>query len=211
MLNPPKKFQNAEQVRAQRRFGVPYTVCGCPVTLPDSGVSRTFRGFKSRFSGSSGKRAATAPPEPKNPRPDLLTGTDDGSSNATHPSDHNGILVMKDDVIEAKRQRQDKRLGEILTTRQRDVERGRAGAWTEVQHHFGTREGEVGKSHFDQAFVHPAKPFWGVSPHEYGHYGYEGTLCGSGGGATVDGGGPLVSDVYMVSARPAELLQAITR
>ena len=174
-------------------------VCGCLVTPPDSNLSRTFRGLKSRFSGSPGKRAISAPPEPKNPRPDLLTGADDGSPNATHPSDHNGILVLKDADIEVKRHQQDKRLAALLATRQRDVERGGAAGWTEVQHYFGTRDGEGEQNHFGQAFVHPSKPFLGISPHEYGQYGYDGALCGTGGGATVDGSGPLVRGVHLVS------------
>jgi len=168
------------------------------VTLPDASISRTFRGFKSRFSGSPGKRAATAPPEPNNSRPDLLTGADDGSPNATHPSDHNGFIVLNDADVELKRQQQKKQLATILEKRQRDVERGRAEAWTELQHYFGTRHGGGEQQHLGQAFFHPVK-FWNVSPHSYGHFGYVGALCGAGGGATVDGSGPLVGEVHLVS------------
>ncbi|GAA5823896.1 hypothetical protein JCM11251_003338 [Rhodosporidiobolus azoricus] len=69
----------------QKRFGVPYTTCGCP--LPPLPAERSLFGRLSR--GSS-----TAPPPPPASSANLLPHPSDPFANqATHPSEHNALLL----------------------------------------------------------------------------------------------------------------------
>ena len=148
----------------------------------ESSISRTIRGVKSLLPGSSHKRSASLPPQPKNPRPDLVTFADDGAPDATHPSDHNAVIVMGSQRARVARYERQLRHSALLERRARDVERGRADPWTELQHRRAQRERE----RHDAAFYYPGA-YWGVAPYPYGYYGYGGAACGTGGGGAVGG------------------------
>ncbi|KAH7101531.1 hypothetical protein BKA62DRAFT_179183 [Auriculariales sp. MPI-PUGE-AT-0066] len=82
----------------QRRFGVPYSVCGCVAPSSESSTTRTMIcGIKSLLPGGSSKKSDPASlQQPKNKRPDLVTLAD-GDEDATHPSEHNSVVVQATD------------------------------------------------------------------------------------------------------------------
>lgn len=105
------------------RFDVPYCVCGC-LSPAESTISRGMRRIASILPGSS----RSSPSEPEKLDHDLLP-SDDVDGSATHPSDHNAV------VLDAERRRgREHARDEMLRKRAKDVEKGRAGPWTTVQH-----------------------------------------------------------------------------
>ncbi|GAA6021736.1 hypothetical protein JCM10207_008559 [Rhodosporidiobolus poonsookiae] len=82
----------------QKRFGVPYSTCGCPVPSAAPSLSLFTKRF-SLSSSSSSTSAASAANVPFSAAPQ--------SANATHPSDHNGLAVTgSQDLREARRDRE---------------------------------------------------------------------------------------------------------
>jgi len=143
--------------------------------------SRTVRGITAFLPGSH-KRSASLPPQPPNPRPDLVTFVDDGAPDATHPSSHNAVIVMKGQTTTNERQRRQERHSALIERRAQDVKRGTADLWTGLRYR---REQRAGEKH-ETAFFLPI-PYWGVTTYPYGNYGYGGAVCASGGGSAVPG------------------------
>ncbi|KAH7101533.1 hypothetical protein BKA62DRAFT_770548 [Auriculariales sp. MPI-PUGE-AT-0066] len=165
------EMTHAWDVTAQtwhRRFGVPYSVCGCLIPEPDSSTSRALRGIQSKLAHNDHD------PVPKNKRPDLITA-DHGDQDATHPSEHNSVVAQDSSLRErqtASRTKHD----ESLARRQKHVTKGKADAWTVLQHRRGEKH--------EEAFSKPVS-YWGVSPQPYGNFGFGGASCGSGNGSVV--------------------------
>ncbi|KAH7093904.1 hypothetical protein BKA62DRAFT_775752 [Auriculariales sp. MPI-PUGE-AT-0066] len=175
------RLSNSFDLTAQawtERFGVPYSLCGCVVS-DDSRTSRTVRSVKALLPGLS-RRSSSAPPAPNNPRPDLISSEDDGDEYASHPSDHNGVVVTNDWQLKDQRGQRQERRTILLERRARDVQKGRADPWAELQQR---RAGLQGLSH-DPAFFRTIK-YWGVSTDLYGDYGFGGAACGLNDGATM--------------------------
>ena len=117
----------------QKRFGSPYTVCGC---LSPSEPER-----KSFFS-----RGSSAPADKQSP----FINADDaaGNLNATHPSEHNGVVVLVNESS-AKRESRKVTLSQKKELRDKAIRKGKAGMWTEVQ-----QRRAANSAHWD-AFFHP--------------------------------------------------------
>ncbi|KAG8913386.1 hypothetical protein FRC01_004572, partial [Tulasnella sp. 417] len=110
------------------RFGVPYSICGC---LPPS----TSGGFgSSAFSlfSRKGKSKSTLENPLQNPRPDLLSPSDD-AADQTHPSDHHAVAIINPGERNAaqaqvRRQELEKRTKQLG----KSVEKGKADQWGEI-------------------------------------------------------------------------------
>ncbi|EJD48254.1 hypothetical protein AURDEDRAFT_162726 [Auricularia subglabra TFB-10046 SS5] len=169
------------------RFGVPYSLCGC-VAPSESGLSETVRRMAALIPGTAEhkRRASSAPPIPHNERPDLIS-TEEGDSDATHPSDHNAVVFAG--LGSAPRKTREQIRDELLQQRGRDVERGRAGPWSTLQHCRGQQRASSHDSNprtFEHkpAFFRPVS-FWGVSPYPRGNYGFGGSACGDTDGGVI--------------------------
>ncbi|KAH7101530.1 hypothetical protein BKA62DRAFT_703261 [Auriculariales sp. MPI-PUGE-AT-0066] len=165
-------------------FGVPYSVCGCVAPSSESSTTRSMiRGLKSLLPGSSKQpdNPGTLQQQPKNKRPDLVTLAD-GDEDATHPSDHNSVVIQGTGQA-AKQANRRMRHDVLLDKRAKQVELGKADPWAVLQQRRAMRRREEEAAH-DAAFYYPMG-YWGVAPFPYGYYGYGGAACGSGGGAVM--------------------------
>lgn len=159
----------------QSRFGVPYSVCGCGHS--SGGITEKI----SRFFGSSsksgeksaksaisvdGSSSATMIASHKNPRPDLIS-VDDGDADATHPSEHNSVVVVRHPLSENSRKMREKTLQKRKKEMLKIIEKGkykdewerlrfeRALANERKQKRAGDRRGH------DDAFM-AVVPYWGM-------------------------------------------------
>ncbi|KAG9016323.1 hypothetical protein FRB90_003287 [Tulasnella sp. 427] len=110
------------------RFGVPYSICGC---LPPDVASNSGGASFSLFS-KKGKSKSTLEKSIENPRPDLLSHSDD-SADQTHPSDHYAVAIVnpgEQNAAQAQTRRQEitKRTKELG----KSVEKGKADQWGEI-------------------------------------------------------------------------------
>lgn len=160
----------------QSRFGVPYSVCGCGNSaggVTDK-ISRLFissskSGEKSAKSGVSvdgSSSSAAMIAARKNPRPDLIS-VDDGDADATHPSEHNSVLVVRHPLSEYSRKLREKKLQKRKKEMLKIIEKGkykdewerlrfeRALANERKQKRAGDRRGH------DDAFM-AVVPYWGM-------------------------------------------------
>lgn len=181
-------LSNAFDLTAQawmKRYGVPYSVCGC-LSPSESGISQTMRRLSSIIPGSSKRkeRAKSEPPGPRNQRPDLVS-IDDDDADATHPSDHNSVVLATAHESAARRAQRERRLREQLERRRKTVEQGRADAWTQLQERRANQKRREADEPAHQAAFFTPIAFWGVSPFPYGGYGYGGAACGTGGGGVI--------------------------
>ncbi|KZV98764.1 hypothetical protein EXIGLDRAFT_746476, partial [Exidia glandulosa HHB12029] len=177
-------LSNAFDITAQawrRRFGVPYSLCGCSPDT-ESRASRTIRKVGSVFSAS---RPASAPPT--NKRPDLISTEEDLDSGLpTHPSEHNAVVTDAERAHKLRKKREEKH-SQMLAKRAKAVEAGNADAWTALQERRTKKKPDDGsEAAHNAAFMYPV-PYWGVT-YPYGAYGYGGAACGAYGGAAAAGG-----------------------
>ncbi|KAG8968920.1 hypothetical protein FRC05_001288 [Tulasnella sp. 425] len=110
------------------RFGVPYSVCGC---LP-SDTSSGSRGSGFSLFSKKGKSKSTLEKPAENPRPDLLSPSDEAAEQ-THPSDHDAVAIINPggpNAAQAQLRRRE------LTKRAKElgksVEKGKADQWGEI-------------------------------------------------------------------------------
>lgn len=156
----------------RRRYGVPYSICGC-VASAETTVSRTMRLAAAVLTVASSH----------NERPDLIT-TDEEDADGTHPSEHNSILVNTPTASEKREARELKHLS-MLEKQAKDVAKGRADVWTIMRERRRTRSEDgstATRGKHSGSFFHPV-PYWGVSPEPYGTFGFSGSACGAYGGA----------------------------
>ncbi|KAF8317035.1 uncharacterized protein EI90DRAFT_2943755 [Cantharellus anzutake] len=126
------------------RFGVPYSVCGCtPLTSTNRLMNKV-----SRILG--GKKSQDKPIQ--NTRPDLVSTLDD-DADATHPSEHNSVVIPNHDAHRAERAR---KLGKRIKELEKDKEKGRLTDWEKLRLERMQREGH------DRAFIYGAVPYWGL-------------------------------------------------
>ncbi|SGY62709.1 BQ5605_C007g04725 [Microbotryum silenes-dioicae] len=98
----------------QARFGVPYSICGCP--LPSEG---TLQKLNTKLFGSTGKKR-------KGYTSTVILGLTSSTldADATHPSEHNSIHIVGHHRAEKLRS---KRKKELETRKERDTRRGTKG------------------------------------------------------------------------------------
>ncbi|KAG8925041.1 hypothetical protein FRC00_004411, partial [Tulasnella sp. 408] len=112
------------------RFGVPYSICGC--LPPDSSSGSSGSSF-SLFS-KKGKSKSTPEKPIENPRPDLLSPSDEAAEH-THPSDHHAVAIINPgEPNAAQAQLRRKELGKRAKVLGKTVEKGKADQWGEVMH-----------------------------------------------------------------------------
>ncbi|KAG9024704.1 hypothetical protein FS837_005237, partial [Tulasnella sp. UAMH 9824] len=112
------------------RFGVPYSICGC--LPPDSSSGSSGSSF-SLFS-KKGKSKSTLEKPIENPRPDLLSPSDEAAEQ-THPSDHHAVAIINPgEPNAAQAQLRRKELGKRAKELGKSVEKGKADQWGEVMH-----------------------------------------------------------------------------
>jgi len=145
------------------RFGVPYSVCGC---APDPIQSNTFSKLASKiFKPDAAKRETSA--ELKNERPDLVSA-EEADADATHPSEHNSVLVMGykfGEAIKKVRTAQvDRRVKDATKQRQKNEEKQRTTTWTDIQ----IRNRENARANHVEAYS-AMYPYPGLYP--FGVYG----------------------------------------
>ncbi|KAG8933519.1 hypothetical protein FRC01_008602, partial [Tulasnella sp. 417] len=85
------------------RFGVPYSICGClPPDVSNGSSSSAFSFFSKK-----GKSKSSHDKPLENPRPDLLSPSND-AADQTHPSDHHAVAIInpgEPNAAEAQRKR----------------------------------------------------------------------------------------------------------
>ena len=183
----------------KQRFGVPYSVCGCapdpiestnPVTRLASKIFK--RGSKdlstpgastSNAASSTEPSSSTSSPQsgPANSRPDLISSEAD-DANATHPSEHNSVLVVGNKLGEvrkaARKDEIERRAILAEKAHRKAVEKGKRESWMDVQVvNREKRDTEKAKERskdgdlaHDEAFS-KVIPYWGVSLLPFGAYG----------------------------------------
>ncbi|KAG9039007.1 hypothetical protein FS837_001144 [Tulasnella sp. UAMH 9824] len=114
----------------KNRFGVPYSICGC---LPQDNSSGSSGSSFSLFS-KKGKSKSKLENPLENPRPDLLSPSDE-AADQTHPSDHHAVAIInpgEPNAAAAQLRRKD--LGKRAKELRKSVEKGKADQWGEVMH-----------------------------------------------------------------------------
>ncbi|CAG7854222.1 SubName: Full=Uncharacterized protein {ECO:0000313/EMBL:CCA67541.1} [Serendipita indica DSM 11827] len=140
----------------KRRFGVPYSICGCvPDGEPESRISK----FAFKISSGFKKRDDSHGSPANNTRPDLVS-TEEDEADSSHPSEHTIKFVNPSDATMAK----------VRADRQHRVDKcvasARNGAardpWRGLQAERSKREGH--KEAFTDSHSYAAYyPYWGVS------------------------------------------------
>ncbi|KAI5476686.1 hypothetical protein MNV49_007400 [Pseudohyphozyma bogoriensis] len=145
------------------RFGVPYSICGCP--LPDEPVTKKF----------ASKIGLAKKEGPLAPGPLIGATGDDEDCDATHASEHNSVIIVDHPTAQKNRSKREK---ELLLRRTRDekaVTKGKLSPETLQRQ----RDGH------DAAFLYPMAlyPYYGV-------WGYPGYVagCAVGTGAYINSG-----------------------
>ena len=111
--------------RAQERFGVPYSLCGCLPPLKAVNVTS--------WGGLFSRNGKTKVEVFANPRPDLVS-TEDMNAMETHPSDHNAIVMLNPSnearsAEKTQRKEIDKRSQEIAKA----ISKSKTDRWAELQ------------------------------------------------------------------------------
>ena len=137
------------------RFGVPYSVCGCGPT--SSGLfgmlSRFFRRVCRICGTSEGSNEGVARPD--NLRPDLVS-VDDEDADATHPSEHNSVVVVQHAASKHARRVREKKIQKREKVRAKVAEKGQyKNEWERLKYERSSR------SKHDEAFLAPV-PYWGM-------------------------------------------------
>ncbi|KIO16618.1 hypothetical protein M407DRAFT_85818 [Tulasnella calospora MUT 4182] len=110
------------------RFGVPYSICGC--LPPDS--SGGFGGSVISLFSKKGKSKSTLEKPFENPRPDLLSPSDE-AADQTHPSDHYAVAIINPgEPNAAQAQLRRRELGKRAKELGKTVEKGKADQWGET-------------------------------------------------------------------------------
>ncbi|KAG8926325.1 hypothetical protein FRC01_009005, partial [Tulasnella sp. 417] len=113
------------------RFGVPYSICGC---LPQDVAGGGSGGSSFSFFSKKGKSKSALEKPLENPRPDLLSPSDEAAE-LTHPSDHHAVAIVnpgEPNAAEAQLRRRE--LAKRAKDLGKSVERGKADQWGEVMH-----------------------------------------------------------------------------
>ncbi|KAG8905515.1 hypothetical protein FRB99_008774 [Tulasnella sp. 403] len=134
----------------KRRFGVPYSVCGC---LPPSTRLKPAT-LISLFK----KKDPSSIPTLINLHPDLIS-TDDATANETHPSDHNGVAILNSRdasraKADARRHLLDQRAKQI-TSKLKKAARATGDAAVELQ--WEAMQLERNRENHTQAFLAPVE------------------------------------------------------
>lgn len=130
----------------QARFGVPYSVCGCAPVSTGGVTEKLSKLFKSK-------------PEPTgdslvNTRPDLVS-IEDSDADATHPSEHNSVVLVKHAASEAARANRQKKLAKRMKELEKDAQKGKLDDWERLRAERMRRDGH------DTAFF-MMMPYWGM-------------------------------------------------
>ncbi|KAG8927126.1 hypothetical protein FRC01_007979 [Tulasnella sp. 417] len=113
------------------RFGVPYSICGC---LPQDVAGGGSGGSSFSFFSKKGKSKSALERPLENPRPDLLSPSDEAAEQ-THPSDHHAVAIVnpgEPNAAEAQLRRRE--LAKRAKDLGKSVEKGKADQWGEVMH-----------------------------------------------------------------------------
>jgi hypothetical protein len=133
------------------RFGVPYSVCGCGPT--SSGVVEKLARFLGGRPSTDGVNVGLA--KPKNPRPDLVSINDE-DADATHPSEHNSVVVVQHAASKVARQAREKKVQRHNKEMAKVAEKSRyKDEWERLRYQRALR------SRHNDAFLAPI-PYWGM-------------------------------------------------
>ncbi|KAG8971556.1 hypothetical protein FRC05_010966 [Tulasnella sp. 425] len=110
------------------RFGVPYSICGClPSDIPNSSSGSPFSFFSKK-----GKSKSSSEKPLENPRPDLLSPSDD-AADQTHPSDHHAVAIINPgEPNGAQADLKRRELAKRAKDWGKSVEKGKADQWGEI-------------------------------------------------------------------------------
>jgi len=142
-------LSNAYDITArawQERFHVPYSVCGCTPLSSGGMMNRISRLF-------GGKKPQNKPIH--NARPDLVSILDD-DADATHPSEHNSVVVSDHPEYDARRRERARKLEKRIKQLEKDKGKGKLSEWERLRVERMQRNGH------DRAFVYAASPYWGM-------------------------------------------------
>ncbi|CAG7851190.1 SubName: Full=Uncharacterized protein {ECO:0000313/EMBL:CCA67541.1} [Serendipita indica DSM 11827] len=146
----------------KKRFGVPYSICGC---LPDGDSESRISRFASKISSGFKKRddsPGSHVPPVNNKRPDLVN-TDEGEADSSHPSEHTINFGNPSDAVASRnrfdrQRRADKCVASAHKGAARDPWRGLQAERSERRKREGHKEAFT-DSHYYAMYY----PYWGVS------------------------------------------------
>ncbi|KZV87185.1 hypothetical protein EXIGLDRAFT_680177 [Exidia glandulosa HHB12029] len=171
------------------RYGVPYSLCGCVVPTETRSVSQMLHRLSKLLPGqsSSQKGRNEGSTELGTPHCELVS-TQESDAQATHPSDHNAVVIARSSKASNQRKERESEQAKQLKTRQKEVSKGRADPWKALQERNAaatSTHGESGTSGHDAAFFRLLS-YCDDNQCIYGPFGYAGATCGvnSGGALT---------------------------